>query len=124
MSWWSALNKKIPRSWKRNPPLTWAMHTLITVLGVVPVPAGLLGIGYFLWTGHSSMWVIGSGLSLLWYWVREYGQNGLRPKLKYKLGPDMTRIRLSFIQRYDPWFDVLFPTLAYGFQLGFLGWLW
>ena len=123
--WTQILDKVTPApAWARGPIKTSVTHAGITVLGLMPYPMGLLGIGYFVWTTHSSMWVIGSGLTLAWYWVREYRQTGLVPRGKFTMrinGVDTSR---SFAERYDTWLDVLFPTFAYGMQLGLLGWLW
>ena len=124
--WTSAvrhIDNLVPQSWKQNPPLTWAAHTAMTVLGLVPLPVGPFAIWYFVETTHSWPWILSSGAALIWYWVREYRQNGLKPKDVAKIIGTKV-VRRTFIQRYDPWFDVLVPTFAYGLQLGLLGWLW
>ncbi len=131
-AFWAYLNGLIPRAWRQSPPLTWAFHALMVVGGVVPLPIGAVGIIWWQYTGHTWLWITGSGITLIWYWVREYRQNGLKPKAKWftatqedpPVGTQEVVFERSFIQRYDPWFDVLVPTFGSGLQLGLLGWLW
>ena len=116
------VNSKIPRAWKKSPAKTSGFHALMTVLGLVPFPFGPFAIWYFVVTTHSWPWLVASGISLVWYYRREYLQNGIRPKSKYH-GAGHTSER-TFLERWDPVLDVAVPTFAYGLLLGLLGWLW
>lgn len=114
----------------RGPIVTSSTHALVTVLGLVPVPFGPFAIWYFIVTTHSWPWIVSSGITLVWYWRREYLQNGIERKDEYiyvEREPDDPRgefERRTLLERYDPWLDVGVPTFAYGLLCGLLGWLW
>ena len=116
------VNSNIPGAWKKSPIMTSSFHALMTVLGLVPIPFGPFAIWYFVVTTHSLPWLVASGISLVWYYRREYLQNEIKPKSKY-YGPDNASER-TFLERWDPILDVMVPTFAYGLLLGLLGWLW
>lgn len=129
MNPWTWIVDKVtpPPDWMRGPIKSSINHAVITVLGLMPIPLGPFAIWYFIKTEHSWAWIVSSGITLVYYWIREYKQTGLKPKgrVNARLSRDAGGyVYRTFWQRYDTWFDVLFPTFAYGLQLGLLGWLW
>jgi len=119
------VNGKIPRAWKKSPAKTSSFHALMTVLGLVPFPFGPFAIWYFVVTTHSWPWLVASGISLVWYYRREYLQSGIKLKSRYYRDTVVDWVKeRTFLERLDPVLDVAVPTLAYGLLLGLLGWLW
>ena len=102
--------------WTRGPYITSATHALITVVHFVPV-----GIVFFWRTGNPVLWLVLSTLTCVWYWIREWrehdGSIPLKGKYKWR---DGVKIERTFGQRWDSWFDVLWPTAALG---GLFWWL-
>ncbi len=101
--------------WLRGPYITSATHAFFTVIHFVPV-----GIVVYWLTGNPWTWLALSTTACIWYWIREYLEHGgkipLKSKLKYRDGQYVER---TFGQRWDSWFDVLWPTAA----LGMLYWV-
>ena len=102
----------------RGPYGSSLAHALVVLFGPLAWP----GIWYFIAATHSWLWLVGSGIMLLLYWIREYQQTGLRAKPNTFLTGEGTRFTLA--QRYVTWLNVLFPTFAYGLQIGLLHWFW
>ncbi len=118
---WHGLTSRIERRFLRvvhgDPYATSATHALITVLGLMPYPLGLVGMVLFHLTGSPSPWLVASTGTCVWYWIREYRQTKLRPKGKWIVEGLLPR---SLAQRYDTWMDVLAPTLALAVLYGWL----
>ncbi len=137
---WTALIdylKKDRPDWTRGPYITSATHALITVLGLWPhqpkgekwrlgwrSTLGPLGMVLQFTLGIPWLWIFASTATLIWYWIRDYNQTGLKPKPKHPPGTTWTQGAeppgLSFGQRYDTWMDVIFPTIAYAGQVWWL----
>lgn len=127
------------KKWTQGPIRSSIMHAIITVLGLWPerVPKGAkgkkwrlgfrsiggpLGMMLFGWSGVPWLWLLASTATLIWYWLREWDGTRLLPKPKYRIKETLAReaVRYTWLQRYDTWFDVIVPTVAYGFLVGLL----